>query len=82
MSTIVLLIFIGIWVGWIYNGLVGESAPRTGICMAFAVLGSLAGGIIFIFADLGGEPVSGLLSSILVLVAADVLSREHETLEV
>ncbi|MEX2657757.1 MAG: hypothetical protein WD272_09600 [Balneolales bacterium] len=50
--------------------------------MAFAVLGSLAGGIIFIFADLGGEPVSGLLSSILVLVAADVLSREHETLEV
>ncbi len=80
MSTFVILLFIGVVVGWIYKGLVGSAGPRTGVCLAFAILGALAGGLIFVFAGLGGELAVGLLSSILVLMAADVLSREvaHE----
>ncbi len=80
MGTFVTLLFIGIVVGWIYKGLVGKSGPALGVCMAFAVLGALAGGLIFLFTGLGGEFLAGLLASFLVLVAADVLSREvaHE----
>lgn len=76
MASIVTLIFIGVVIGWIYKGLVGEAGPRLWVCMAFATLGSLAGGIIFLLAGLGGELAVGTLSSILVSVAADVLSRE------
>ncbi len=76
MGTFVTLLFIGIVVGWIYKGLVGDSGPGLAVCMAFAVLGSMAGGLIFLFTGLGGELVVGLLASILVLFAADVLSRE------
>ncbi len=80
MGTFVTLLFIGIVVGWIYKGLVGGSGPVLIVCMAFAVLGALAGGLIFLFTGLGGELAAGLLASFLVLVAADVLSREvaHE----
>ena len=76
MGTIVTLFFIGIVVGWIYKGLVGVSGPGLAVSMSFAVLGSLAGGLIFLFTGLGGELAAGLLASFLVLVAADVLSRE------
>ncbi|MBP3191647.1 hypothetical protein [Natronogracilivirga saccharolytica] len=80
VGTFVTLVFIGIVVGWIYQGLVGVSGPSLTVCMAFAVLGSLAGGLIFLFTGLGGELAAGLLASFLVLIAADVLSREvaHE----
>ncbi len=76
IGTFVTLVFIGVVVGWIYNGLVGDSGPGLAACMAFAILGSVAGGLIFLFAGLGGELAVGLLASFLVLVAADVLSRE------
>lgn len=80
LGTFVTLVFIGIVVGWIYQGLVGANGPSLVACMAFAVLGSLAGGLIFLFTGLGGELAVGLLASFLVLIAADVLSREvaHE----
>lgn len=76
MGTFVTLLFIGVVVGWMYNGLVGDSGPGLAVCMAFAILGAVAGGLIFLFAGLGGELAVGLLASFLVLVAADVLSRE------
>ncbi len=80
MGTFVTLVFIGIVVGWIYEGLVGDAGPGLAACMAYAVLGALSGGLIFLFTGLGGELAVGLLASILVLIAADVLSREvaHE----
>ena len=71
-----ILLFIGVVVGWAYSGLVSDAGPKLVICIAFAVLGSIAGGLIFIMAGLGGELVVGLLSSILVLMSADVLSRD------
>ena len=76
MGTFVTLVFIGVVVGWIYNGLTGDSGPSLAVCMAFAILGAVAGGLIFLFTGLGGELAVGLLASFLVLVAADVLSRE------
>ncbi len=76
IGTIVTLLFIGILVGWIYKGLTGESGPSMTACMIFAVLGTMSGGLIFLFTGLGGELAAGLLASFLVLVAADVLSRE------
>jgi len=76
MGTFVTLVFIGVVVGWIYNNLTGESGPSLVVCMAFAILGSVSGGLIFLFTGLGGELAVGLLASLLVLVAADVLSRE------
>lgn len=80
LGTFFTLIFIGTVLGWLYNGLVGEAGPGGVACIAFAVLGAMSGGLIFLFTGLGGELVVGLLASILILIAADVLSREvaHE----
>lgn len=80
IGSIVTLIFIGIVIGWIYKGFTGKGGPAMTYCMLFATIGSLSGGLIFLFAGLGGELVVGLLAAILVSIAADVLSREvvHE----
>lgn len=76
MAIFVTLIFIGIATGWIYKGFVGSAGPSQLYCMLFATIGSLAGGLIFLFTGLGGELVTGFLSALLVSVAADLLGRE------
>ncbi len=80
MASFVTLVFIGIAIGWIYKGFVGAAGPGQVYCMIFATIGSLSGGLIFVFAGLGGELISGLLAAIVVTLASDVLSREfaHE----
>ncbi len=80
IATIVTLVFIGIVVGWIYKGFTGAAGPAQSYCMIFATIGALSGGLIFLFAGLGGELAVGLLAALFVSIAADVLSREvaHE----
>ncbi|MDG5767057.1 hypothetical protein QA596_06230 [Balneolales bacterium ANBcel1] len=76
MAIFVTLLFIGVITGWIYKGFVGEAGPSQGYCMVFGVTGALSGGLIFLFAGLGGELVAGLLAAIFITMSADVLSRE------
>lgn len=80
MATFLLLGFIGVLVGYFYKLFVGDSGPKLEVCIAFAILGSVGGGLIFKLTGLGAEVVVGLLSAMLVVLSADVLSREpaHE----
>ena len=72
---IVWLIMIGLIVGWLFNSFMRDFRIKTSINIISAIGGSLVGGSIFYFLDLGGEFIIAPITALLVVFVIYVFKQ-------